>query len=442
MKCAFGRTVDTARFVYRTYRTLQSLKAKSLSPRAAGRLLAEDTGRMGPLYTKLAQFISARRDAIDPELADALAVVQDNVPIETVEAPPELPGYRVEPRPIASASIADVFRATHLRDKSVVAIKRRRQGVKESILTDLPLLLGVMAVLAIARVPGSLNMLELIRESRPILLTELDFRNEAAAASEFAALFRDVEWLVVPQVVAAHEDTMVSEFVPSKKIGDVMTPNPDLAQRLMDLYMMMLDVGFVHADPHPGNIGFLDGGDIVLYDFGAMLRVEGNTREKVARVLHAGIAKDAEGLLTSLESMGVLSIKSGQRTSVRRVLRRVLNGDVHEELKTSPEFFDADQRVVSFGTTFIYLTRTLTLIDGACRTLDPTFDYDYSRWIEAPAPVLDIVRNAMSMPSTMHTMQSDMEEFQARILKEIEEAKAGTTWALAFVAMLSFFFFH
>ena len=438
------RTVETMQFVRRTYQTVHNLKCHRLAPRQAGETLAHEASMMGPLYIKLAQFISSRGDAVDPEFAEALSVVQDRAPLFDMlhTKPPYVPGYIVETRPIASASIADVYKGKEMSSGMHIVVKQRRAGVKDRVTTDLPLLLGIMWMASVFRVPGARNVYELVNESQTMLLSELDFKNESAAATEFRALYKDVSWLVVPRVMHATEDIMISEYVPSHNLGAIATPNPELAQRLMNLYMIMLETGFLHADPHPGNIGFLQHGGIVLYDFGAMLRVDPQIRGQVAKLLQAALVKDAESLLSSLEGMGVVSIKSGQRTSVRRALRRAIDGNMHEELQNSPEFTSTENRVVTFGATFIYLARTLSLIDGSCRRLDPAFTYDYSRWVDDRSMGVDVVealRDVTSIPATMHTMHHDLEEFQVRIIKEIEDGKR-TSLIMAVLAAGAYFF--
>lgn len=433
-----GRPVETVRFVARVYRTLHTLKRRGITPREAGQSLAGEAGSMGPLYTKLAQFLSARKDVLDGEFVEALAEVQDNVSVSVAPEPPELPGYEVDPVPIARASIADVYVGRRREDGLRVAIKQRRAGIKRQMTEDLPLLSGVMFAAGLAGVPGAQNMYELIAQSRELVLRELDFRIEGAAMDEFRALFGGLRWLVVPRVVSASETLLVTEFEPSRKCTAVAGANPALAQRVMDLYMLMLGKGFVHADPHPGNLGFRPNGDVVLYDFGAMLRVEAGVRERVARALEAGVKKDAEGLVGALEDLGVLAIQPGQRPAVRQLMRRALNGNLHEELRDAPEFASRNRRVVRLGTTFIYLTRTLTLIDGMCRTLDPEFDYDFSRWVEVPGGVeaaMEVLRDAASLPSTLTTMQTDMEDFQARVVGEMAQLKRAVAVGLGAAAV-------
>lgn len=420
-----ARTLETVRFVGRTYRTLQDAKAHRLTPGGAGERIARDVARMGPLYIKMAQFISARRDAINPEFVEALSLVQDRVPSGTATQPPALAGYSFEPVPIGSASIASVFKGTHVLSGEAVVVKQRRAGVKEQITIDLPLLLAVMTVASLCGVPGARNMCELIEESRSMLLSELDFNQEARAQTEFRNLMQDIPWLIVPRVMVAAEDFMVSAYVPSHHLREVQGPNAALAQRLMDMYMTMLDRGFVHADPHPGNVGILRGGRVVLYDFGAMLRVDPSTKEEVARLLQSCLAKDADGAMARLERMGVIRIKDGKRTAVRQMVRKVISGNMHQELQSTPEFTDNHKRVVAFGQTFIYLARTLSLVDASCRALDPDFSYDFSKWIDSTADMTEVVRDVISIPATVHTMQQDMEEFQTRIMQEIDASRQG-----------------
>ena len=429
------RLGDTARFVFRAYRIMHRVKTRQLSAGGAGRELAEESCRMGPLYMKMAQFVSARRDVLDAEFAEALAAVQDSATVDLPSAVPWLPGYEVVgSAPLASASIADVFLATRASDGARVAIKCRRPGVKDAVETDLPLLKAVMRAAAAAGVPAARNLYELIHESQDMVLMELDFRREAEAARQFADRFRDVPWLRVPRVLHAAEDVMVSEYVPSRRLTRVAVPNAPLARRVMDLYMLMLTNGLVHADPHPGNIGFLPAGRLVLYDFGAMLHIDPDVGGALKRVLQAGITKDADGVIDALEDLGVLRMRPGQKPGMRRVVRRLLasGAGVHAELQNVPEFTDSDgrRRVVTFEKTFIYLVRTLSLVEGTCRHLDPGFAYDYARWIPAPAPVevaVSVARDLSALPSTLQSMQSDLEDFQARVTGELDDLYAATT---------------
>jgi predicted unusual protein kinase regulating ubiquinone biosynthesis (AarF/ABC1/UbiB family) len=236
--------------------------------------------------------------------------------------------------------------------------------------------------------------------------------------------------------------------VPGRRLERVVTPNPGLARRVMDLYMLMVTTGMVHADPHPGNIGFLPSGRLVMYDFGAVLRIEPDVGGALTRVLRAGVTSDVDGVVAALEDLGVLRLRPGQKPVVRRLVRRLMasGAGVHEELQRSPEFTASGgrRRVVAFEQTFIYLARTLTLVEGACRYLDPDFEYDYARWVTAPAPMdvaADVARDLASLPSTLRSMQSDLEDFQARVAGDMDEAyeaagRAGRVAATALVVLL------
>ena len=158
-----ARLASTVRFVARTYRTLHHMKVRHITPYQAGENLARETSAMGPLYTKLAQFISARQDTLDADFIEALSSVQDRVVVAETQFVPSVPGYTIlDAAPIASASIADVYRGRCESTGREVAIKVRRAGVKEAVKEDLPLLTGVMRAASLVGVPGATNMFELI----------------------------------------------------------------------------------------------------------------------------------------------------------------------------------------------------------------------------------------------------------------------------------------
>jgi predicted unusual protein kinase regulating ubiquinone biosynthesis (AarF/ABC1/UbiB family) len=436
-----ARLVGTVRYVARTYRTLSDMRGGRLTPSEAGAALARDASAQGVVVIKMCQAVSARRDALDPDLADALAAVQDRVTVPEPGPPPVVPGYRIDPAPVASASIADVYRGVRVKDGLAVAVKRRRDGVSEAVATDVPMLAGVMFAAAALGLPGARNIAELVRESLPMLRRETDFREEARATERFGELFQDVGWLRVPRVVRADEDVLVTTWVDARPLRRVRGPNPALARRLMDLYIRMLDAGLVHADPHPGNVGVRSDGTIVLYDFGATLDVGPDVKDHVVKGIVAGVTRDAEGLLAALEGLGAVRVPAGRRLAARSALRRALDGDVHTTLAAAPEFSSSDPatRLVSFDARFVYLVRTFTMINAACVALDPAFEYDYARWVSGNAlgGAAGLARDVAAAPGTLRSMHADMELFQSAVLDQMAAARGLARWA-ALAALAAF----
>lgn len=373
----FRRLAQIARFSAAAYAKTRLLARGALAAADVGAWLAAESSRMGPLFVKLAQLISARGDAVDPRLAAALAVVQDEVECEA--AAPVVPGFAVEAArgPLKSGSIASVWLATRERDGAVVVVKQLRAGVRESFDLDLPALLSVLRSAAALGVPGAANFYEIVSESQAMLRAETDMRREAASMRAFRA--RAPEGVVVPRVVRSGPDYIVQEYVPAPKIARVRPPCAPLARRLMLAFARsVMDTGLVHADPHPGNIGVLPGGKLVFYDFGACVDVS-PVRASIARLFRAGAAGNLDALVEAMIDVGIVEARGSDAYRLVKLLEdlaRVNPDDFHVALSEQPEFSDsAGRRLVRFNTEVVYMLRALSLVEGTCRRLDPNFSY-------------------------------------------------------------------
>lgn len=432
-----ARLAETAKFVARTYRTSHRMKTRVITPREAGRLIAEDVARTSPLYVKLAQFVSSRKDIVDADFAEALSVVQDSV--ESHDPPPEVPGFVIERR-LASASIADVYLAHAVGKKSKVVVKRRRPGVNEQIRRDLPLLTSTMRVCTALNLPAARNILDVVREASPVLLDELDFRVEAANQRKFRKAFREVPWLVIPRIISSSEDMLVCSYEQAKKVSKVHVPNADLARRLATLYGLMLRAGIMHVDMHAGNFGIRPSGKIVLYDFGAVLHFDATIATQATSLMKAIVLKNAADVVSSLEKIGVIVVSPGQRVAIRRLVRRMFDTDMHKELEKSSAFVDSGRGVVRFSTSFVYMARTLALVQGTCRSLDPDFKFQEGDFVDDSDTDISITgfvggmaRDVAAMPSAVQTLQNDVEELQERIVNELDGGKDAVSRA-AFIS--------
>lgn len=433
------RAVQVARYVWTTSRRLRVLQ-DSPAPTVARDLtaqLVDDTAQAGVLFVKMAQFLTARDDIIvDPATRDALSRLQDSVDSGGSQPAPQLAGYAVDPVPRASASVAVVYAATRLADRARVIVKRVRPGVRERIQEDVPLLLGVLALAKALDIAGAAGMLEIVRECVPMLNAELDLRVEAKSQTALARA--RLPHVRVPRVYAASPGLMVSELVESRKITDAK-PNAALARRLFETYLrMVVDVGLVHVDPHPGNIGVCRDGTLVLYDFGAVVDVRA-AKAHVAGLARAVVTRDVEAGVRALAGVGV--IRDVAPAELRRLvpkLRAVLDApDANAELALLPEFSsnDAARRVLRLTTPYVYLIRTLVIVQGVLAYHDPSFDLrrylrDHEHLLEYPSPwevassaLAGVASDVASLPRSLRTMEECMVDMSAAV----HEARAGSS---------------
>lgn len=269
--------------------------------------LAADLEKLGPSFIKLGQLLSTRADLLPTPYLDALSRLQDHIepfPFAEVDriVSSEL-GVRIskafadfDPEPLAAASLAQVHLA-HMRDGRAVAVKVQRPNIREQIVDDLETLNEVAQFLDAHTELGKRyefeNMLQGLRRS---LLRELDFKLEANNLVTFAENLREFERIVIPEPVDdfCTSRVLTMEYIPGKKITELSPlrlmeiDGPGLARELFRAYLkqILLD-GFVHADPHPGNVFLTDDDRIALIDLGMVTRLLPGLRDNVLRLLLA-----------------------------------------------------------------------------------------------------------------------------------------------------------
>lgn len=269
--------------------------------------LAADLEKLGPAYIKLGQLLSTRADLLPAPYLEALSRLQDSIepfPYDEVDkiVASEI-GVRIskafadfDPEPLAAASLAQVHLA-HMRDGRAVVVKVQRPGIREQIIEDLESLKDIAEFLDTHTEMGKRyefgNMLLGFRRS---LLRELDFKVEANNLVTFAENLHEFDKLLIPQPIDDFTTTRVltMDFIPGKKITDLSPlrlmdlDGGGLARELFRAYLkqILLD-GFVHADPHPGNVFLTDDDRIAILDLGMVTRIQPGLQDQLLRLLLA-----------------------------------------------------------------------------------------------------------------------------------------------------------
>jgi ubiquinone biosynthesis protein len=260
---------------------------------------------LGPTFVKLGQILAGRADLLGPDFIAELERLHSQAPVlpldqlrpqlrEDLGDEPENVFARFDAEPLAAASIAQVHRA-QLKDGSEVIVKIRRPGISEVIESDLRLL-ERLAGIAEAQVPAlkPYRPQGLVREFGRSLRRELDLAGECRNAERIAANLAPLGFVTIPAVhwPLTHARVNVQAFVggiPGHDLARVSAEGLDrslLARRgAQAVLKMIVEDGFFHADPHPGNVFYLPDNRIAFIDFGMVGRLSARRREELLQLL-------------------------------------------------------------------------------------------------------------------------------------------------------------
>jgi ubiquinone biosynthesis protein len=275
---------------------------------------------LGPTFVKLGQILATRVDLFPPDWIAEFEKLQDRAPAsayaevraqlcDDLGGPPESVFAAFDAQPIAAGSIAQVHRA-QLADGTQVAVKVRRPGIVPLLEADLRLL-ARLAELIETRFPelARFRPREVVRQFAATLRREIDLAAECRNAERVAASFRERPEIVVPKVYWdwTSERVNVQQYIegtPSRDPEALAAAGLDrraLAHRgAQAMLKMVLEDGFFHADPHPGNVFYLPANRVAFIDFGMAGHLSERRRDELVRLLDALVGRDAEGVVDLL----------------------------------------------------------------------------------------------------------------------------------------------
>ncbi|KAK9056819.1 hypothetical protein SSX86_024183 [Deinandra increscens subsp. villosa] len=365
--------------------------------------LRERLLQLGPTFIKLGQLFSARSDLFPHEFVDELANLQDRVPAFTTAkakgfiekelgAPVDVLFRVFEEQPIAAASLGQVHRAI-LHNGEKVVVKVQRPGLKRLFGLDLRNIKLAAEYFQRSETFGgpTSDWIGIYDECEKILYQEIDYINEGKNADRFRRDFRNIKWVRVPQVFWDYTSTKVLtlEYVPGIKINnlDVIKQRgysrSRISSHITESYLIqILKTGFFHADPHPGNLAIDVDESLIYYDFGMMGEIKSLTRERLTGLFYAVHEKDAKKVMNSLISLEALQ-PTGDMSSVRRSIQFFLDNllnqspDHEQTLATIGEdlFSIAADQPFRFPSTFAFVVRAFSTIEGVGYSLDPKFSF-------------------------------------------------------------------
>jgi predicted unusual protein kinase regulating ubiquinone biosynthesis (AarF/ABC1/UbiB family) len=364
---------------------------------------------LGGLLIKLGQFLGARADLLPQEALDVLGSLHDEVPPERFEdilkvletdlrAPWDAVFASIDPQPAGAASIGQVHLA-RLRDGRVVALKIQRPGIGRIIQTDLRTLRFVLDI--VRRVaPGAnqfIDLRQLYQEFNRTVNEELDYQREGRNAERFARMFSDDPMIGAPGVLWEYSTrrVLVLEWMDGIKITRFAeldaagVDRDELAKRLAGAYIrQVLEAGFFHADPHPGNLLVQPGpgssARLVFVDFGMMGVITPKMRTGLREMFLGAIQRNAHLVMQGADALGFLA-DSADREAVERVASKLLDrfaampaGELREmdprEVMDDVEavFYDNPLRIPA---QFAFFGRAASMLMGLTVQLSPSFNF-------------------------------------------------------------------
>jgi len=427
-------------------RVLKWVRALLPAPRDAehlsrGHRLRLALESLGPLFVKFGQILSTRRDLLPPDVAEALALLQDRVaPFSGEEARASIEAELGKPinevfadfdlKPLASASIAQVHAAT-LKDGSAVVIKVLRPKIQARIAADLGILKQVADLVSLhAPSASKWQPREVVAEIERTLASELDLQREGANLTYFARHFKDSNDVHVPHVHwdYSSERVLTMERVDGIPIGDLAALDAagidrvKLAEKGVRLfYIQVFKNNFFHADSHPGNIWVdrtrIDEPRFILLDFGIVGSLPELDRRYLAENFRAMFQNDYRRIAELHLEAGwmpshirVDELEAGVRSVCEpyftKPLAEISLGEVLAKI-----FKLAHRYELTIQPQLLLLQKTLLNIEGVGRQLHPKLDL-----FAVAKPVLeDIMRKE-------YGLQSLIEAFQKRLPEIVDEA--------------------
>ncbi|MEA5552769.1 AarF/ABC1/UbiB kinase family protein [Anabaena cylindrica UHCC 0172] len=356
---------------------------------------------LGPTFIKVGQLFSTRADIFPSEYVEELSKLQDRVPAfsyEQVEAIIEQElGKKIpqlfqsfEPIPLAAASLGQVHKAILHSGESVV-VKVQRPGLKKLFEIDLKILKGIARYFQNHPKWGKgRDWMGIYEECSRILWEEIDYLKEGRNADTFRRNFRDYDWVNVPRVYWRYATSRVItlEYLPGIKVSQYEAleaagvDRKAIARYGAQAYLhQLLNNGFFHADPHPGNLAVSPNGALIFYDFGMMGTIKSNVREGLMQTLFGIAQKDGDRVVQSLVDLGAIA-PVDDMGPVRRSVQYMLDNFMDKPFENqsvaaiSEDLYEiAYNQPFRFPATFTFVMRAFSTLEGVGKGLDPDFNF-------------------------------------------------------------------
>lgn len=376
-------------------------KNKELNQEKQAVWLKENLINLGPTFIKIGQSLGTRADLLPLPFVKALGELQDNVP----SFPNEIAFARIEKElgrkigevyaefdvePIAAASLGQVYRAKLFTGEEV-AVKVQRPNLTAIIKGDIEILRKVTKFAE--RFPSlneNADWAGMLREFDETIHEEMDYAQEGKNAERFRGNFKEWTNVHVPVIYwnATTSKVLTMEFIHGDKVTDLeklraRSVSPEKVNRLLirTYLKQLLEDGFFHADPHPGNLLVMPDGRLAFFDFGMVGRITPQLQSKMIDAFFHVVARDPAGIAQDLIDLDFM--KPGTNPDVvRPVVEKMFQFHLNLKLKEvnfkeltydlADVMYDYPFRLPS---NFTYIMRALMTLEGIGIITDPEFNF-------------------------------------------------------------------
>jgi ubiquinone biosynthesis protein len=435
------------RYLITPARLLRRQELERHTPAEHFRMALEE---LGPTFIKIGQILSTRPDLLPPDYIHELSKLQDAappIPWEDVEAqlaaewgrPPEEVLGSIDKTPLAAASLAQVHAAT-LPDGREIIVKVQRPGIWPTIQSDLAILEDLASVAQRTSLGDLYNPVDIVNEFAFTLQGELNYLQEARNADRFRKNFAEEPALYIPEV---HWDLTTRRVLVLERIYGIKIDNIEAMDRVgIDrkqvalnaarvIVKEVLEDGFFHADPHPGNFFVMPGGVIGAVDFGMVGHLTREDRINLIKLYVASVRLDADRIVEQLIRMGAATAYV-DRQALKRSITRLLTkyqGLPLKEIRAKEVVSDIMPIAYRFHLRLPpdlwLLGKTLGMMEGVGLQLDPDFDM-----FAVSQPFADRLMREMWMPSTWGPEVFDEVQAWGDLLNVMPRASAKLLYGL------------
>ncbi|MEQ9354157.1 ABC1 kinase family protein [Coleofasciculus chthonoplastes] len=421
---------------------------------------------LGPVYVKLGQLLSTRPDLLPADYINALSELQARVPpvawseVEVLlrkqlRQPLEETFAKIDPRSVAAGSIAQTHRAT-LKNGQEVALKVQRPGIDKVVPQDIAIIKSLADLVSRTEFGQDYDVVALAEEFANALEAELDFTKEASYTDQLRRNLSRSRWFDPTQIMVpaiywelTTEKLMVMEWLEGKPILEAQFPveqngedsGNEKEQRkaittlLFRAFFQQLYVdGFFHADPHPGNLFYLQDGRVALLDCGMVGRLDPRTQQILTEMLLAIVDLDAQRcaqLTLQLSESGQPVILSRLENDYDRMLRKYYNLSI-SQINFSEIFYEilelARNNRVRLPSNMGLYSKCLANLEGVARTFNPEVNLLdeikplmtdlFRRQLLGSNPLQTFLRTALDIKSLSLQSPRQMELLLDRITSE------------------------